>query len=1165
MAHTFVRRVRRSLAAAALLACLGASVASAAGYRDEVVADSPSAYWRLGETSGTVAANEVAGQAGTYVGGPALGQPGALAGDANAAAVFDGLDDAVTAAPSATLDAIGGVTVELWARRTRNASWQVLVGKPGDGQSRNENYAIWFDSSNRLQAYFGNGTSYVSAAWGTPVDNGWHHIAATYDNSTARLYVDGVQRAQATSSVALTPVAASLNIGRSNSGSYFFAGTLDEVAIYRSVLSPTRIAAHYAAASVPVSDTTAPSLTIDQPTPGATIATPTTVVSGTAGTAIGDQASVTVRLYAGTATSGTPLQTATVARGAGGAFSMTTIQLANGTYTAIAEQADAAGNIGTSQPVHFTIAVGSGDTTPPIVSLSQPADGTVTGSGTPAFSGVAGTASGDEDAVRVVIFNGSAVGGTTAQTLATVRSPLGTYTVSSAPLADGVYTARTEQRDAAGNTGYSPAATFTVDTQAPSPTLTAPAASATVGPAVTFSGVATTAAGDSQSVTLRLYSGSTATGTPLQLLTTNRQANGSYTVTAPLANGTFTAVATQSDSAGNLGASPATTFSVDAVAPVVTVVAPANGSTVTTATPSVSGTAGTQPGDNASVTIRLYAGTTPTGTPVQTLSAARQAGGTYSTSAAALPNGTFTVQSSQSDAVGNIGLSTARTFTVAVAGGSDPVLIGAGDIAGCGSSTKDDATAAILASNPAATVFTLGDNAYDNGTATEYANCYDPTWGAHKSRTRPTIADHDLGSGTPQPYLNYFATQLAPYGPTATDPTKMYYSYNLGAWHVVHLNAVCFYYTPGCDPAAQEAWLRADLAANANVCTAIMMSSPRFSSGSVHGNNFDMQGYWSAAYEGGADIVLSGDDHIYERFAPMNASGAADATYGVRQFIVGTGGYSLYPLGTTQPNSQFRDNQHFGVIKLTLHASGYDWTFLPIDGLPAVDQGTATCHGKPPVTGPAGAPAIRSTANAKANYASTALTIAKPAGTVAGDLLLATIGHQGGSGSTLTPPAGWTAVPGADASDGTNVRMRAFYRIATASEPASYQFNLSNGMSLAGGIASITGAHPTSPINAAAGRVTSSNSTAITAPSLTTTVANTRVIYAGGINSPGVFDPPTGMSEHWDVTTSGAYNVATEFASAGQAAAGATGTKTANLAQSARGAALLIAIAPAAS
>ncbi len=382
----------------------------------------------------------------------------------------------------------------------------------------------------------------------------------------------------------------------------------------------------------------------------------------------------------------------------------------------------------------------------------------------------------------------------------------------------------------------------------------------------------------------------------------------------------------------------------DTTPPTITLTAPTNGATVETTTPSIVGAAGTAPGDVASVTVRIYDGARATGDPIRTLTAPPSGTGTYSIVAdPELPEATYTARATQTDTAGNVGTSNATTFTVRLpVTVEDPFIIGAGDITSCGQSPKDAETAAILAEHPNDTVVTLGDNAYD-GSASVY-NCYNEFWGQHYSRTNPTIGDHDItGTNSTQSFLTYFRSRLTSRGATAVDPRKVYYSYDLGTWHVVHLNAVCFYYTPGCDVAGQETWFRNDLAANPEQCTVVMMSSPRFSSGNIHSNNTDMQNLWRIAYEGGVEAILSGDDHTYERFAPMDAGGNANAN-GVRQFVVGTGGYSLYGLGTRKPNSEVFSAAHFGVLRVGLHSGSYSWQFIPINGAPSTDSGTTNCH-----------------------------------------------------------------------------------------------------------------------------------------------------------------------------------------------------------------------------
>ena len=269
-----------------------------------------------------------------------------------------------------------------------------------------------------------------------------------------------------------------------------------------------------------------------------------------------------------------------------------------------------------------------------------------------------------------------------------------------------------------------------------------------------------------------------------------------------------------------------------------------------------------------------------------------------------------------------------RQPDVTLAQNADPVFVGAGDIASCGSK-QDEATANLLDSIPG-TVFALGDNVYQDGTLAEFNDCYAPNWGRHKSRTRPVPGNHDYHVAGAAGYFDYF-------GAAAGDRSKGYYSYDLGAWHIVALNSEIDQSTGS----AQEQWLRAELAAHPNVCTLAYWHKPRFSSGQ-HGDNTDSQPLWQALYEYRADVVLNGHDHSYERFGLQNPSGQADLN-GIREFVVGTGGIGLYPFPTIQPNSQVRNDTTWGVLKLTLHATSYDWQFIPIAGLTFTDVGSGNC------------------------------------------------------------------------------------------------------------------------------------------------------------------------------------------------------------------------------
>ena len=274
--------------------------------------------------------------------------------------------------------------------------------------------------------------------------------------------------------------------------------------------------------------------------------------------------------------------------------------------------------------------------------------------------------------------------------------------------------------------------------------------------------------------------------------------------------------------------------------------------------------------------------------------------------------------------------------------GTVPILVGAGDISIC-SNDNDEATAALL-DEIDGTVFTLGDNVYEDGSAKQFADCYGPTWGRHKSRTRPSVGNHEYHTSGAAGYYGYF-------GASAGDPTKGYYSYELGSWHVIAINSNCGE-VGGCEKdSTQEQWLRADLAANLSMCTLAYWHHPRFSSGSEHGNTADMQPIWQALYDHGADVVLSGHEHNYERFAKQTPGGTADPAYGIREFIVGTGGKSLYGFGAPRPNSELRNSDTYGVLKMTLHDTSYGWEFVPVAGETFTDSGSDVCHEAPPPDG----------------------------------------------------------------------------------------------------------------------------------------------------------------------------------------------------------------------
>jgi acid phosphatase type 7 len=271
-------------------------------------------------------------------------------------------------------------------------------------------------------------------------------------------------------------------------------------------------------------------------------------------------------------------------------------------------------------------------------------------------------------------------------------------------------------------------------------------------------------------------------------------------------------------------------------------------------------------------------------------------------------------------------------FASAPAPAADEVFVGAGDIGQCGGG-QAASTASVLDRMPG-TVFTLGDNAQGTGAAEEYANCYGPTWGRHLVRTLPTVGNHDWDVTGGGPYFAYF-------GASAGSPGRGYYSVELGAWHVISLNSEA---AAGAGSAQYE-WLKADLAASSADCTLVMWHRPLFSSG-PNGGSSRMRDAWRLLQQHGAELVLSGHDHHYERFAPQDADGRALAT-GIRAFVVGTGGYSLYWRASSVPNSEVFDSRTWGVLRLTLKAASYDWEFVPIAGQNFRDVGSAHCTAPP--------------------------------------------------------------------------------------------------------------------------------------------------------------------------------------------------------------------------
>ena len=308
------------------------------------------------------------------------------------------------------------------------------------------------------------------------------------------------------------------------------------------------------------------------------------------------------------------------------------------------------------------------------------------------------------------------------------------------------------------------------------------------------------------------------------------------------------------------------------------------------------------------------------------------AGGNSYTPVASDVGQTIRVTVTASNSVGSSAATSAQTAPVEVASLSDPVIAAAGDL--CSSSIGDCAGTADLLDqiNPTA-VLTLGDNAYEDGSLAQYNAEYKPYWGRQDSKVYPAPGNHEFQTLNAQGYRDYFGAR-AP---------GLWYSYDLGSWHIISL-AGDEGIAAGAG-SAQEQFLAADLAAHPSQCTLAYWHEPRFSSGVEHGSDSGVSAFWNDLYAAGADLVLNGHEHNYERFAPQTPAGVASST-GIQQIIVGTGGANegVYPFGVPIANSMVRNQGTPGVLKITLHPGGYDWQFVPAAGFSFTDSGSGTCH-----------------------------------------------------------------------------------------------------------------------------------------------------------------------------------------------------------------------------
>jgi len=483
------------------------------------------------------------------------------------------------------------------------------------------------------------------------------------------------------------------------------------------------------------------------------------------------------------------------------------------------------------------------------------------------------------------------------------------------------------------------------DTQPP----TAPTSLRTTSVGATSVALAWTASTDNVGVTgYRVFRGATQIGTPTDTTFTD-------TGLTPATAYSYTVRAV--DAAGNPSAASSalavTTAAAGGDSQAPSVPTGLRTTSVGSTTVTLAWTAST---DNVGVTgYRVFRGATQVGTPT----------GTSFTDTGLTASTTFSYTVRAADAAGNVsGASAALPVTTAPATStSDPVIAAAGDIAcdplnpnfkagaGTSSNCKQKATSDLLAGAGLAAVLPLGDNQYWCGSLAAFQKSYDLSWGRLKSITRPAVGNHEYvtsGSSSSSPttgcdssntnavgYFKYFGSAGAGVN------GKGYYSYDIGRWHLIALNAECGP-AGGCGTtSAQGKWLAADLAAHKNTCTLAYWHEPLFSSGGRASSK--VLPFWQLLQPAGVDVVLNGHDHIYERFAPQTSSGAAAAN-GIREFIVGTGGANHTGLTTTARNSVVRNASTYGVLKLTLHPTSYDWKFVPISGGAFGDSGTGTCH-----------------------------------------------------------------------------------------------------------------------------------------------------------------------------------------------------------------------------
>lgn len=322
-----------------------------------------------------------------------------------------------------------------------------------------------------------------------------------------------------------------------------------------------------------------------------------------------------------------------------------------------------------------------------------------------------------------------------------------------------------------------------------------------------------------------------------------------------------------------------------------------------------------------------FALTPPTQTPTPTVTATHTPTNTPTPTATRTPTYTYTPTNTPTETASPTSTETPQPTATPY------YFIGAGDISMCNRS--DHYNTALLLEKYPGEIFTAGDNSNDEGYAEEYKNCFAPSWGRFFSRIHPVPGNHDYRVKEGKPYYDYFGNKAGKKG-------EGYYSYDVGPWHIIALNSNCDYV--GCGPDSEQyKWLKRDLKNNPSRCTMAIWHHPRVSS-APEGKDKSVKPFWDLLYEYGADVIVNGHSHIYERYAPQNPDLKIDYESGLVQFIVGTGGAFFEDLKTIQANSQAKITQTHGILVFELYEDRYDWGFLPVDGVSFFDSGTMYCH-----------------------------------------------------------------------------------------------------------------------------------------------------------------------------------------------------------------------------